>query len=336
LSVPGVTLDAVATPIPPQLLEVAEMQCGIVTKRQAVAAGLSRSVIGSHVRYGRWQRLHPGVYATFTGRPGRLAVLWAAVLSAGPGAMLSYQSAAELSGLLTRPSEPIHVTVPADRRVASGPGIAVHTSERAATARHPVKLPPQTRLEETVLDLAGAARTIDDACAWITRGLGSRLTTRDRLQQALALRSKIRWRAQLTEMLTPDAAGFHSVLERRYHHNVELPHGLTGAQRQARFRSGQHNEYRDALYGAYRTAIELDGDATHAADTKWWDVRRDNAAAADGIATLRYGWFDVTQTPCRVAAEVARVLAARGFTGARPCSAGCPVGAVIPQRRPSA
>ena len=333
---PRVTLDAVATPIPPRLLELAETQCGIVTKRQAVAAGLTRSVIAAHVRYGRWQRLHPGVYATFTGRPGRLAALWAAVLSAGPGAMLSYQTAAELAGLVTRPTAPIHVTVPGDRRVAPMPGIVVHTSERAATARHPVKLPPQTRLEETVLDLAAAARTIDDACAWITRGLGSRLTTQDKLHQALARRGKIRWRAELTELLTPDAAGFHSVLERRYHDNVERPHGLTGAQRQARFRSGQHNEYRDALYGAYRTAIELDGDATHAADTKWWDVRRDNAAAADGIATLRYGWFDVTQTPCRVAAEVARVLAARGFTDAHPCSAGCPVGEITRQRRPSA
>jgi len=155
------------------------MQCGVVTKQQAIAAGLSRSVIASHVRYGRWQRLRPGVYATFTGSPSRLAASWAAVLSAGRGAMLSYQTAAELAGLMARPSALIHVTIPADRRVARAQGIVVHTSERALAARHPVKLPPQTRIEETVLDLAGAARTIDDACAWVTRGLGSRLTTQD-------------------------------------------------------------------------------------------------------------------------------------------------------------
>jgi predicted transcriptional regulator of viral defense system len=336
LSVQRATLSAVARQIPPQLLELAELQCGIVTKQQAAAAGLTRSVIASHVRYGRWQRLHPGVYATFTGRPSRLGLLWAAVLSAGPGAMLSYQTAAELAGLVRRPSDLIHVTVPADRRVARAPGIVVHTSKRAVAARHPVKLPPQTRLEETVLDLAGAARTIDDACDWITRCLGSRLTTQDKLHQAFALRRKIRWRAELKELLTPDAAGFHSVLERHYHSNVERPHGLPSARRQARFVSGRHNEYRDALYEGYRTAIELDGDATHGADTKWWDVRRDNAATVDGIATLRYGWFDITQTPCLVAAEVAWVLANRGFTGAYPCSSGCPVGEVIARPRPSA
>jgi hypothetical protein len=242
--------------------------------------------------------------------------------------MLSYQTAAELAGLVTRPGALIYVTVPVTRRPALPPGIVVHLSARALSARHPVKLPPQTRIEETILDLAGTARTIDDACSWVTRGLGGRLTTQDKLRQALALRGKIGWRGELTELLTPDAAGFHSVLERRYHDNVERPHGLPGAQRQARFRSGQHNEYRDALYRAYRTAVELDGDATHGADTKWWDVRRDNAAAADGIVTLRYGWFDVTQTPCRVAAEVARVLADRGFAGAHPCSPGCPVGGI--------
>jgi hypothetical protein len=335
LSVGSGKLSAVAKQLPPDLLDVAERQCGIVSKSQAEAAGLSRGVIASHVQYGRWQRLHPGVYATFTGKPSRLAVLWAAVVSAGPGAMLSYQTAAELAGLIARPSEVVHVTIPGNRRVVAGPGLVIHTSTRALAARHPVRLPPQTRVEETVLDLAGAASTIDDACAWITRGLGSRLTTQDKLRRALELRTKVRWRAEVAELLTAGLAGFHSILERRYHRDVERPHGLPTARRQAQFRIGDHNEYRDVLYEAYGTAVELDGDATHG-DTRWWDVRRDNAAAADGIVTLRYGWFDVTQTPCRVAAEVARVLGGRGFAGARPCSEGCPVGDVTRRRRSSA
>jgi hypothetical protein len=325
-----------AKQLPSGLLELAEHQCGIVTKSQAAAVGLPRGVVASHVRYGRWQRLHPGVFATFSGAPSRVAALWAAALSAGSGAVLSYQTAAELVGLITRPSDVVHVTIPSSRRVVSRPGLVIHISARAAAARHPVRLPPQTRVEETIFDLAGTAQTIDDACAWVSRGLGSRLTTQDKLRQALEVRTKMRWRAELAELLTADAAGFHSVLERRYNRDVERPHGLPIAQRQVRIRIGDHNEYRDALYGAYRTAVELDGDATHCADARRRDIRRDNAAAADGIVTLRYGWFDVTQTPCRVAAEVARVLADRGFAGAQPCREGCPVGAVNRQRRPSA
>ena len=319
-----------------ELRDLAEQQRGILTSQQLRCCGVSRNTISSKLRLGRWQRIHRGVYATFTGEPGRLAVLWAAALSAGPGAVLSHQTAAELAGLSTVPSELIHVTVPSHRRVRWTPGIVIHFSVRALEARHPAKLPPQTRIEETVLDLVDAARTIDVAGAWLTRGLGSRLTTQAKLRQALKLRARIRWRSELTELLTPDAAGLHSILERRYQHDVEPPHGLPRASRQVQFRNGDHNEYRDVLYEAYRTAVELDGDATHAGDARWWDIQRDNAAAATGIVTLRYGWFDVTQTPCRVAAELARVLAERGFAGARPCSAGCPVGDVGQQCRPPA
>jgi hypothetical protein len=46
----------------------------------------------------RWRRLHPGVYAAFSGQPGRDPVLWAAVLRAGPRAILSHETAAELHG----------------------------------------------------------------------------------------------------------------------------------------------------------------------------------------------------------------------------------------------
>jgi very-short-patch-repair endonuclease len=72
--------------------------------------------------------------------------------------------------------------------------------------------------------------------------------------------------------------------------------------------------------------VELDGRATHTVDKRWDDIRRDNATSAGGILTLRYGWLDVTQRPCQVAAEVALALSSRGFQGARPCTPGCPVG----------
>jgi hypothetical protein len=279
--------------------------------------------------------MHRGVYATFSGAPTRLAELWAAVLSAGPGAMLSHQTAAELARLTDRPSELVHVTVPSTRRVVKTPGVVVHYSSRAREALHPAKLPPQTRVEETVLDVAGAARTLDDACGWVTRSLQRGLTTQASLAHYLELRQKIRWRTELAELLTLDAAGLHSVLELRYRRDVERPHGLPRGTRQARFRRGDHNEYRDVLYEAYLTAVELDGELAHIGEAWRRDARRDNAAAADGIVTLRYSWFDVTNAPCEVATEVARVLARRGFSAARPCSPSCPVGADKRPKQPT-
>jgi hypothetical protein len=72
--------------------------------------------------------------------------------------------------------------------------------------------------------------------------------------------------------------------------------------------------------------VELDGRLAHRDDARWRDIRRDNAAAADGGVTLRYGWSDVTAHPCRTAGELARVLVRRGWVG-RPklCSGDCSV-----------
>lgn len=279
--------------------------------------------------------MYRGVYATFSGEPNRSAVLWAAVLAAGSGAMLSHQTAAELAGLTDTCSELVHVTIPVDRRVSRAAGTVIHRSARAAAALHPVRLPPQTRVEETVLDLVDRAGTVDDAVGWITRSLGRRLTTQARLRDALAQRPRIRWRRELTELLSPDLVGLASVLEQRYHRGVERPHGLPSATRQARVRRGDATEYRDVLYEEYATCVELDGRLAHPVGTRWRDISRDNATAAGGGVTLRYGWLAVTARPCETAAQVDRALRRRGFPGARPCCPACPVGATGAARLPA-
>ena len=53
---------------------------------------------------GTWQRLYPAVYATFTGKLSREGRLWAAVLTAGPGAVLSHETAAEIHRLTDKQS----------------------------------------------------------------------------------------------------------------------------------------------------------------------------------------------------------------------------------------
>jgi very-short-patch-repair endonuclease len=316
--------------LPVRLRDLASFQEGILTSRQALDEGVTRDVIQSRFRQGRWQRVYPGVYAVFSGELARPAVLWAAALHAGPGAALSHHTAAELAGLTDRPAALIHVTIPGDRRLVRTAGVLLHRSDRLDQVRHPSQAPPRTRIEETVLDLAGCAATAEDAYDWITRALGRRLTTQARLRDAMAQRSRLRWRQDLAEAVTSDWDGVHSRLERRYVRDVERPHALPRGIRQARVRRGTRNEYRDVLYDEYAVAVELDGRAAHPGDTRWSDIRRDNAAAADGIVSLRYGWRDVSQYPCLVAAQIAEVLRRRGYGGDQGCSPCCPVSAVRP------
>jgi hypothetical protein len=315
-----------ATDLPAGLTELTALQRGVLTRGQLLSAGLTREVITARLERGSWQRMYQGVYAAFSGDASRESVLWAAALVAGPGAMLSHQTAAELDGLTDNRSSLIHLTVPSDRRVRKRPGLVLHYSARASQAVHPVRTPPRTRIEETVIDLSESSRSLDDAVGWVARSLGRRLTTQAKLSVAAQTRAKLHRRALLEELLDPDLAGLNSLLEHRYVRDVERPHRLPKGTRQAVAQLNGRKQYRDTLYDKYNLVVELDGRIAHPDESRWADIERDNAAAADGLTTLRYGTVQLVTAPCQVAAEIAKLLASRGYAGARCCSPGCPVG----------
>jgi hypothetical protein len=312
--------------LPDALRNLARYQNGVVSRSQALRAGLTTDMIKFRVSSGRWQQLHPGVYATFTGNPGRSARLWAAVLSAGGGAVLSHETAAELHGLTDRAANPIHVTVPWQRRVVAFSDISIHRSRRSWEIAQGYTYPPRTKVEETVLDLTQTARSFDDVCAWVTRAFARDLTDEGRLRKAISARAKLRWRADLHELIAAAAGGDQPVLEFRYHRDVERAHGLPKPSRQAWFTGSDECQgrrgCRERVYDDYGVVVELDGKLAHPIQ----DQPRDNAAAVAGKQTLRYGWTHVKWQPCQTALHVARVLRLHGWDGSpRPCSPACPV-----------
>jgi hypothetical protein len=310
----------------PDWLELLDRQAGIVTRSQAKGYGFNDKAVDREMRSARWRALHRGVYATFSGTPGRNAELWAAVLCAGSGAALSHHTAAELLGLTDKPSSVIHITVPPGRHPDPIRGALIHRYRRIAQSTHPAQLPPRTRVEETVIDLTQVSASLDDACAWLSGAVGRRLTTAISLRSALDSRPKVRWRAELGHMLADIATGVHSLLEHRYIRDVERAHGLPTAIRQVKTVLGSRSRYVDNLYAKARLVVELDGQVAHAAQTRWDDVHRDNAHATIGIVTLRYSWSDITLRPCAVAQEIAEVLERRGKRVAlRRCGPGCAV-----------
>lgn len=312
--------------LPPRCRDLLERQHGVITRQQAIDCGMHPAAVDRIARTGRWLTLRRGVYCTNPGEPSRQALLWAATLRAGPGAALSYQTAAELHALYDRASVLIHVSVPDARHITPMAGVVIHRSVRLADATQANLLPPRTRVEETVLDLAQQAATFGAAFAVAAAACQRRLTTPDRLRTTMAKRGKLRWRADLSRALGDIDSGIHSLLEYRYVHRVERPHGLPRATRQAKLVINGRTFYLDNLYGDYCLCVELDGRQAHPDDRRWLDVRRDNAVAADGLMTLRYGWADVSDLACATAAEVGTALAARGWTGSpSKCGARCPI-----------
>ena len=318
--------------IPTGCLRLIADQGGVISRAQGAEFGLAGEEMRNRVRFADWQRIQRGVYTTFSGKVTREAQLWAALLRAGPEAVLSHQTAAELYGLLKQPSPMIHLTVPATTNPARKgriPGVVVHRSRILEVTRHPVLSPPRTRIEHAVLDLIEEMADPADRYDLICRAIGSRLTTAGRLGEALDQRSRFRERREAESALGDVGQGALSNLERWYLRGVERRHKLPVATRQARVRIGGKSSYLDNLYEDYLVCVELDGTAAHPAGEQWRDKRRDRRhLALEKLVTMRFGYLDLRteQAQCRTAGEVARVLRDRGpRVGVRCRLAGCPV-----------
>jgi Transcriptional regulator, AbiEi antitoxin len=312
--------------IPQSLRALARDQAGVVTRKQALAAGMSVGAITAKLKFGRWRRVHSGVYATFTGPMTRDAQLWAAVLAAGPGAQLSHETAAEINRLTDRRSPFTHVSIPASRRITAPDGVIIHLSSQLSFGwRFARGIPPHTFAEETIVDLVHAATGLDDVIAYVTGGFAKNRVSQGRLREVAAIRKKLRWRSDLDEIIVAGAGGAHSVIEYRYDRDVEQAHGLPPAAKQVRYTKPDGSRgYRDRCYEQYNLIVELDGKQYHPPQHRGRDQDRDNDAAATAGSTLRYGWVDVTRKSCESAKQVHTALARRGYRGPlKPCSPTC-------------
>lgn len=301
--------------------ELFRRQSGVISRSQALSAGVTAAAVRARLRSGRWQAVFPGVYAGFSGPLPRPSLQWAVLLRAGTGAVLSHQTAAELVGLVDAAGRRIHVTIPSTRAVRPIPGAVVHRSRRAVTALHPARNPPQTRVEETIIDLTQVESRLDDAIGWLARGIGARLTTVERLRAAVTERRQMRWREPLLAALTDVDEGCHSLLEVHYVRRVERPHGLPCGERQSPTDLDEGaRRYRDIHYREYRTVVELDGRTAHPGHERARDRRRDNSETLAGNHSLRYGYGDVWERQCMLAVEVGSVIGREGWPGSPyPC-----------------
>jgi very-short-patch-repair endonuclease len=137
-----------------RLAELATRQHGVVSRGQLHALGLGRSAIDHRVAAGRLHPLYPGVYAVGHRAVARRGRWMAAVLSCGPGAVLSHQSAAALWDLRRTTRSAVDVTAPVRGR-RRRPGIVLHQVRRLHPDDHRYREGiPVTTVARTLLDLA--------------------------------------------------------------------------------------------------------------------------------------------------------------------------------------
>jgi hypothetical protein len=274
-----------------------------------VALGVGNRAIGERLSR-RWLiSLHRGVYAVGHRRLRQEGRWLAAVLAAGPGAVLSHRDAAALHGMRTMPEErPVSVSTPAHARAMAGVWVK---------ARRTLAVDDVTVIK--AIPVTSPARTLVDLAPMLTAAqLQSTLGEADRrglldvqaVERALA-RTKGRHghghrplRPALGAHAKHGAVLTRSWLEERFLDLVidaGLPRPLLNAPA-AGFEV-------DALWPGERVAVELDGWADHKErEAAARDRDKTNRLQVAGYVVLRFMHGDVVGDPERVTSALRGAL----------------------------
>jgi len=102
--------------VPSALTDILRRQHDVVSREQALAAGMTVSALWHRVRpAGAWRAIVPGVYLTHAGTPGTAQREMAALLHAGEGSVITGTAALIGHGIQIPHAETIDVLVPASR-----------------------------------------------------------------------------------------------------------------------------------------------------------------------------------------------------------------------------
>jgi hypothetical protein len=279
-------------------------QYGRVSSAQLRLLGVPDGTVSRWTRSGYLTRVLPKVYAVGHTAPSHEADHWAAVLYAGPGAMLSHASGAHHRGLIIYPPRTIHVSTPR-AKIPSIPGlITVHTERHLQRGRH--NGIPTTTIPQTLLDLAAtgdhkivrrALAVLDHEKRLDLQALEA-ITGRGR-HGSRALRAALK----VHQPLLADA---NEELEFRFllwceRWKLPLP----------RVNVRIHGILVDAYWPDHGLVVEMDGDADHSSRAqRRQDRSKEVKLRAQGLRVVRYDWALLHQEPGAMYADLLGQLAA--------------------------
>ena len=286
-----------------RLASMAKRQHGVVTRRQALAAGMTDRSLAAVVAAGVFRRDHHGVY-TAVGTPTTpLTSIRAAMAAVGPDAIASHSTASWLAGLTDRPPTSVHVIV-TGRHSHTIAGVEVHRTCK----------PPRTQvfqavtctaIPRTLVDLATCssrdqlALAVDTA---LSRGLvrvadlEAEIGSGPRRGTAV-LRSCLLERG---DICPPDASVLEGQVARLFgRRDLPVPRAQVHAGPAGRFRI-------DYAYPDRLLAIEFNGYTWHHSPEQMArDLARQRALTLEGWLILVYSWKDVLHAGDKVAQEIA-------------------------------
>jgi hypothetical protein len=288
-----------------RLARILDTQQDVITREQAISAGLTKHALYHRLRPGgRWVLLLPGVYLAVTGRPSQVQLETAALLYGGPDSVITGLTALSYSGIRGPQSEFVDLLVPATCQRQGTGFVRLHR-----TVRMPEKWEEFGRIRYT-----RAARAVGDAA----RGLRDPRDVRDLIADAVQRdrcelqelvdeleAGPVRRSRLLREALAEVTDGIRSVAEGDLR-TLLLKSGLPMPMFNPELYAGEEFIARpDAWYPELGIAIEVDSTAWHTKATDHQnDVQRQTRMGKHLIVVLRFKPWEIRHEPERVIREI--------------------------------
>ena len=285
-----------------------------MAREQLAALGLGRGAIQHRVGRGLLHGVHRGVYAVGHRLLSRDGHRMAAVLAAGPGAVLSHRSAAALWAIRDTSRAGIEITAAHKCR---RPGIDAHRGAvppDEVTVRRGI---PVTTVSRTLLDLAAVVSEQQFEHALNEAEIG-RLTSPLSLDALIARYPRRNGTAAIKRALEKQRqigeAVTKSAMERRFLELVDA----NGLQRpKTNEPLGPYNP--DAVWRDQRLVVELDSYDIHTTRRAFESDRaRDRALTTAGYRVIRISWRQLTREPATIVHQLRTLLAPTATSGRPP------------------
>ena len=285
-------------------------QCGVATRAQLRAAGVTDGQIRAAIAARRWQAFGRTTVVMHNAALTERQREWVAVLLVPKPAALAGLTGACLAGLSGFTDDRVHVLVEHATHTGLPSWIAIHESRRFSPSDIVALQPPRTAPARCVVDAATWSRSARRACAILCAAVQQRITTSNRLAAALTVAGSVRHVQVMRAVLGDISGGGHTLAE------IDLAPlaraaGLAPPRRQALRREPNGRvRYVDAefdLPDGTVLAVEIDG-AMHLRPTTWWDdLDRQNELVIAGSPVLRFASATLRLEPTRVSDQLRRI-----------------------------
>jgi hypothetical protein len=300
------------------LAELARRQDDVVRRDQLLAVGLAAHEIDYMVESRRWQVDADGLVIVLHNGPlTRRQQEAVAVLAGGRLCALAARTAAARAGLQGWAAELVEVVVP---RGTTYPPLAlvevkVHESRRFGVEDlHPSAWPPRVPIERALVDAACWSRMPRTACGVLAAGVQQRLTTSERLMEALELAGKVKFHQLLKRALVDIGGGAHAMSEIdfiRFCARNGLP--KPKHQRVRRDLAGRRRYIDAVLAGpAGEVKVEIDGALHLVVQTYWDDMYRGNEMTIVKDGALRFPSYVIYANDEQALDQIRRALGLSG------------------------